>query len=211
MILIGQYDSPFVRRTAVAMSIYGMTFEHRPWSVFKDAAEFAPFNPLVRVPTLVLDSGESVIESAYILDYLDELAGREKALIPRDGETRRQALKVCALATGLGDKAVSLVYERLLHKEKSDVWVSRCQTQIGAVLDALETAYVARAAQPWFGENIGHADIAAACALRFTREAHPALFAEGRWPALLALAEHCEALPPFLAFQQVFSPPPESA
>ncbi|MBN9058568.1 MAG: glutathione S-transferase N-terminal domain-containing protein, partial [Rhizobiales bacterium] len=53
MILIGQYDSPFVRRVAIAMHLYAIPFEHRPWSVFGDAKKIAPYNPLTRVPTLV--------------------------------------------------------------------------------------------------------------------------------------------------------------
>ena len=47
VILIGQYDSPFVRRVAIAMRLYGMAFEHRPWSVFGDAEKLAEVNPLV--------------------------------------------------------------------------------------------------------------------------------------------------------------------
>ena len=112
MILIGQYDSPFVRRVAVALRLYGVAYEHRPWSTFGDADRIAAFNPLRRVPTLVLDDGDVLIESTAILDWLDEAAGPERALIPANGQERRQALKVCALATGLGDKAVALVYER---------------------------------------------------------------------------------------------------
>ncbi|WP_204273919.1 glutathione S-transferase family protein, partial [Stenotrophomonas maltophilia] len=75
------------------------------------------YNPLRRVPTLVLDDGETLIESAAILDYLDERAGAEKAMLAANGELRRKALKVIALATGLADKAVSLLYERVLRKE----------------------------------------------------------------------------------------------
>lgn len=75
MILIGQYDSPFVRRVAIAMHLYGVDYEHRPWSTFGDAAKIAPFNPLIRVPTLVLDDGESLVESGAILDHLDQVAG----------------------------------------------------------------------------------------------------------------------------------------
>ena len=71
MILIGQFDSPFVRRVAIAMRLYGIAFEHKPWSTFGDADKIAPYNPLRRVPTLVLDDGEALIESAMILDYLD--------------------------------------------------------------------------------------------------------------------------------------------
>src|SRR5689334_1749737 len=122
MILIGQYDSPFVRRVAIAMRLYGVTFEHRPWSTFGDGDKLAPFNPLRRVPTLVLDSGEVLIESFVILDHLDELVGPAKAMIAANGEARRKALKVAALATGLADKAVSMFYERALHRETSDVW-----------------------------------------------------------------------------------------
>src|SRR5438477_707985 len=85
MILIGQYDSPFVRRVAIALRLYGLAFEHRPWSTFGDADKIAPYNPLRRVPTLVLDDGEALIESTIILDYLDELVGEAKAMLPRGG------------------------------------------------------------------------------------------------------------------------------
>jgi glutathione S-transferase len=207
MILIGQYDSPFVRRVAIALRLYGLAFEHRPWSTFGDADQIAPYNPLRRVPTLLLDGGEILIESTAILDYLDELVGPSKAMIAENGPRRRETLKVCALATGLGDKAVSLVYERLLHREKSQTWVERCETQIAGVLDALEADRAGRSSAFWFGETIGHADIAVACVIRFTREAHPGVFDAKRWPALAAYAAQCEALPPFLQIAQPFSAP----
>ena len=73
-------------------------------------------NPLRRVPTLVTDDGEALIESAAILDWVDEQAGREKALIATSGIPRRTTLRICALASGLADKAVSLVYERVVHE-----------------------------------------------------------------------------------------------
>jgi glutathione S-transferase len=207
MILIGQFDSPFVRRVAIALELYGLPYEHRPWSTFGDAGRIASYNPLTRVPTLVLDDGESLIESAAILDYLDELAGPARALIAAAGPERRQALKTCALATGLSDKSVSLFYERALHKETSDLWVRRCEAQIGAVLDVLDSDRSRRATPYWFGDSIGHADIAVACALRYLSEAHPAL-AVG--PTRRALADHstrCEALAVFKSIAQPFLPP----
>jgi glutathione S-transferase len=207
VILIGQYDSPFVRRVAIAMRLYGLAYEHRPWSTFADAEKLAAYNPLRRVPTLVLDDGEVLIESFVILDYLDELAGPPKALIARSGEARRKALKVCALATGLADKAVSLFYERLLHKEASEVWVARCRAQVSGVLDVLDKDRAAHKTPYWFGDAINHADIAVACALRFVREAHPGVFDEARYPALIAHANACEALPPFKEIVQVLIPP----
>jgi glutathione S-transferase len=208
MILIGQYDSPFVRRVAVALRMYGMAYEHRPWSVFGDADEIAAFNPLRRVPTLVADDGGSLVESGAILDWLDEQAGRDRALIAASGPARRAALKVCALASGLADKAVSLVYERVIHDRATPLWIERCRTQIGGVLDVLE-ADRARQAAWWFGARSGHADIIVGCVLRFVREAHPEVFDTVRWPALAAHADACEALPDFQAVVQPFqvSPP----
>jgi len=165
MILIGQYDSPFVRRVAIAMRLYGLAFEHQAWSTFGEGDKIAPFNPLRRVPTLVLDDGEALIESTAILDHLDEFVGAGKAMIARAGPPRRRCLKICALATGLGDKAVSLVYERVLRKDQpSKIWVERCEMQIDDVLEVLETERASIASPYWFGEEISHADIAvAAC------------------------------------------------
>ncbi len=207
MILIGQYDSPFVRRVGIALHLYGMVFEHRPWSTFSDADRIAPFNPLRRVPTLVLDDGEALIESAAILDHLDEMAGPAAALMPDRGPGRRWALKVCALATGLADKAVSLFYERALHDQISPRWSVRCELQIGAVLAALEADRARRASAFWFGEALGHADIAVACALRFLGEAHPKLLRREACPRLGAHAEQCEAMDVFRTVAQPFAAP----
>ena len=206
VILIGQYDSPFVRRVAIALRLYRLDYEHRPWSTFGDADRIAVLNPLRRVPTLVLDDGEVLIESGAILDHLDELAGPSKALIAESGPARRHALKVCALATGLADKAVSLFYERVLHPQSSQVWIDRCMAQISDVLVVLETDKERRMSEWWFGESMGHADVAVACVLRHLREAHPALWQEERWPALAEHAARCEALKVFQEIVQPFIP-----
>jgi glutathione S-transferase len=202
MILIGQYDSPFVRRVGVALTLYGMRFEHRSWSVWADAEALAQINPLRRVPTLVLDDGEVLIDSGAILDALDEMVGSERAMLPGSGPERRRALRISALATGLADKAVILFYEGLLHEAPSPVWTQRCEAQIVDVLAALEAERAAAGADAWLGKAIGHADIAVACAIGFLREAHPRLFDAARWPALAAHAARCEALPAFQAIRQ---------
>ena len=110
-----------------------------------------------------------------------------------------------------GDRArrqgVSLLYERVLRKQQSKIWVERCQPQIGSVLDLLEQERAAVKAPFWFGTRIGHADIAVACALRFTSEAHPPLFDRARYPALAAHAAACEALAPFREIVQPLAPP----
>ena len=207
MILIGQYDSPFVRRVGIALTLYDLAFEHRPWSGFGDATRIQRYNPLIRVPTLVLDDGEVLIESHSILDHLDSLVPAERAMFPRVEPARRRALKIAALATGLGDKAVSLFYEKRLHREVSEIWVDRCRSQIAAALATLEADRAARTSAYWFDARIGHADIAVAAVLRFIAEAHPGLISMVAYPALRAHAAQLEALPVFQKIQQPFIPP----
>lgn len=207
MILIGQYDSPFVRRVGIALTLYGLPFEQQPWSIFADADRIRPFNPLTRVPTLVLDDGEALIDSHLILDYLDSLAPPERRLFPAAEPARHRALKVAALATGMADKGVSLFYEKAMHADVSDAWADRCRTQILATLAVLEADRADRRGGYWFGPSIGHADIAVAVALRFLADVHPDLVAQASIPALKAHAARLESLPVFQRISQPFVPP----
>jgi glutathione S-transferase len=197
MELIGQFDSPFVRRVAIALNRYEIPFDHRPWSVWAQADLLAQRNPLRRVPVLVLDDGETLIESAAILDAIDEWAPPTRRLVAPAGPTRRAVLRGCALAMGLADKAVSLFYERLLRKEKANqIWMDRCSAQIRDTLDVLEVERARAPVDAWFGV-FTHADVALGCALRFTDETHRGLLAERSRPALAAHAARCEATPLF--------------
>ncbi|PLP58134.1 glutathione S-transferase [Mesorhizobium loti] len=207
MILIGQYDSPFARRVGITLVLYGIPFQHRPWSTFGDADKIRPYNPLTRVPTLVLDDGEVLIDSHLILDYLDSLVPADQAMFPRTEPSRHRALKVAALATGMADKAVSLFYEQRLHTEMSGMWADRCRVQIVGVLDVLEKDRAAQTGEFWFGDRIGHADIAVATALRFLNDAHPGLVDMAGFPALAWHAAKLEVLPVFKTIAQEFVAP----
>ncbi len=204
MILIGQYDSCYVRRVAIALTLYGLPFEHRPLSAFGDADAVKACNPLGRVPVLILDDGETLADSHMILDHLDGLVPEQKALIPRSGEVRRRALKVMALATGMADRMVSLYYEKHYHAGPSEALMNRLTGQIMATLAALEIDRASRPGVWWFGESFGHADIAVTVALRHMNEAHPGLVDMERFPALAAHAARMEAMPLFQAISQPF-------
>jgi glutathione S-transferase len=203
MQLIGHYDSPFVRRVAVAMQLLGVAYEQLAWSVFADADKIARYNPLRRVPVLVLDDGESIIESYAIIDHLEATAGA--TLWPQAGAERRKAVRITCVATGAADKAVSLVYEIRLRENPLLMWVERCTAQVEDALHELETARAAEGSLFWFGHQPGHADIAVGCMWRFLTEAHANKFDFGRWPALQRHSEACEALPAFQhAYTQFF-------
>lgn len=202
MILIGQYDSPFVRRVAIALRIYAMPFTHWPLSVFADATAVRALNPLMRVPVLVLEDGLALADSHMMLDHLD---GRtDRPLFPRAGLARTHALRRAALACGAAEKAVALFYETRLHDVASDVWESRCRLQVTSVLAALEAE--ADETLPDLNRP-GHDAIALACALRFIHEAHPGLIDLAALPRLTAQARALEETPVFREISQPFAAP----
>lgn len=209
MILIGQYDSSYVRRVGIALTLYGIAFEHRPWSTFGDADKIAAYNPLIRVPTLVLEDGDVLVESHVILDYVDGLVPSARRMYPQAEPERHRAMKIAALGTGLADKAVSLFYEKVLHKDGvSPLWTERCTRQIAATLALLEAGRAAVRTPYWFGEAIGHADIAVVAALRHFSDSHPELAPMvAQHPALDAYFQRLEALPVFREISQPFIPP----
>lgn len=196
MILVGQYDSPYTRRVAIALHVLGIPFERDTRSVFSDADAMRAINPLGRIPSLVLDGGEVLIDSAAILDYLDERVGPERALLPARGAERRRALQIIALATGTLDKAGAIVYERSLRPPDKQLasWLDRCSVQVESGLDALE----ALTGTSWYvGDRISHADIAVACTLAYFPLRGLPQLTPARHPALTRKAAACEALDAF--------------
>jgi glutathione S-transferase len=196
MILVGQYDSPFVRRVAITLHHYGMPFTRNPISAFTDAKEMGRINPLVRIPSLILDSGETLVDSGAIIDHLDELAV-EEALTPRTGPERRQVLQVAAVACGVIEKAgLGIVYERHFHRPEtvSQEWIARCKTQVAGALSWLER----KLDGDWFFGRMTQADVTAATMIGYLHLRLDEVLTPP-FPKLEALAARCEALPAFIA------------
>lgn len=200
MILVGQYDSPFVRRVGISLRVLGFDYEHDRRSVFGDFDSMRKTNPLGRIPSLVLDAengkeGEVLVDSAAILDWLDETVGPGRSLIPAAGAERRRALRLIALASGAIDKAGASAYERLIRpaEYRWPDWIGRCRTQA-------EGAIAALAAEAWPQDApLDQAQITTVCMLRYVQMTDPELLPKGRYPALDALARRCETRPEFQA------------
>jgi glutathione S-transferase len=199
MILIGMFDSPFVRRVAVSMNLLQVPFEHRNWSVGKDFELIRQFNPLGRVPALVQTDGDTLIESAAILDFLDENAPDGCALLPQSGEARREALRIMAIAVGGAEKAVAQLYETAFRppEKRYRPWVERCHTQMHAALGELDRLCQVRGGEWLIGNRITQADVTATCVYTFLSEALDINRDAVMYPALSAVAARCEALPEF--------------
>jgi glutathione S-transferase len=179
----------------VSLRTLGFACEHDTRSVFGDFDAMRKVNPLGRIPSLVLDGGEVLIDSAAILDWLDQEVGAGRALLPAAGPARRRALRLIALATGAIDKIGAATYERVIRPSalRWPEWVERCRTQgLGAI--------AALAAEPWPArEKLDQTQITTACMIRYVRMADPEALLPGRHPSLDALSARCEALPAFEA------------
>lgn len=212
MLLIGMFDSPYVRRVAISMNLLGLSFEHRNWSVGADFEKIRAYNPVGRVPALVLDNGEVLVESAAILDFVDETAGPDRALLPSRGKDRRHALQLMSIACSGVDKVVAQLYEVAFRppERRHPQWVARCRAQSDATLQYLEERAAQSAPQQWWvGAQMSQADITVACVCTFIFESLG--IDRAQFPQLASRVRRLEALPVFQKYHQpFFSPDPAS-
>lgn len=198
MKLVGLFDSPYVRRVAVSLRLQGVEFEHVALSVFRDINEMRTYSPLIKVPMLITDDGYKLIDSSFILDYLDGSVAPEKRLTPASGPERMKAHQHCAVALIAMEKAVQYYYETGLRPTEHTyhAWAERVLAQMHDAFGILEAMPPSPVLD---GAAITQAEVSTAVALAFARFVHPAKFPSGRYPRLERLSAYCEALPEFIA------------
>jgi glutathione S-transferase len=115
-------------------------FEQRALSGFDNRAEVRTSNPLGRIPALILDDGETLIDSNAIIDHLDEVYGKDQPLTPRGGADRRAVLKVAAMMMGACEKCLHAAYERNRRPPEKlyQPWIDDCMAQVKSALVALD-------------------------------------------------------------------------
>ena len=206
--LVGMFDSPYVRRVAVSLEQLGVPFQNLPWSVGRDQEKLRTLNPLGRVPVLVLPSGEVLLESSIILDYLDEQAGPERRLLPAAGAPRRLVQDWLALITGTLDKGIQIAYERIFKpaEKQHEPWLQRCREQTRGGLVELDRRCAERGDAQWLcGDAISQADVSLACFVTYLRDSVEVDL--GGSPALRDRVARLEELPVFAKYYLPFSPP----
>lgn len=197
MILVGRYQSPFVRRVGIVLKTLGMAFETKGLTTSSDTAEITKFNPVGRVPSLQLDDGEVVIDSQAIIDHLLEVGDAKHRLLAASGKDRRAVLRLTSIALGAMEKAVASAYERTRRpKEKVfQDWVDRVDGQCATALKALDAA--AAKGQWLHGDHMTLADISGVVAYDFAGRAVRYLLKDNAYPALAGLSARCNELPAF--------------
>lgn len=203
MRLIGSFVSPYVRRVAVSLNALGIPFKSETPSVFRDPEVVRRYNPLVRIPALILDDGEELVDSYAILDAIDETIDPDRRLTPASGGDRRHVMKITAIAVGSMDKAVSAYYEGVHHpKEKiHQPWIDRNEMQLLGGLDYLNNFAEAAGDTGWLAGslNFSQADISSAVVYSFAKLVRPKLGIEQKVPYLARFAGRCEAMDIFTA------------
>jgi glutathione S-transferase len=74
-------------------------------------------NPLKKLPALILDDGQVIVDSYVIAEYLDELAGGGK-LIPASGPARWRVKSDHAMLQGMLDSMLLCRYEKMLRPKE---------------------------------------------------------------------------------------------
>jgi glutathione S-transferase len=137
MKLVGVYLSPYVRRVAAAMISRGLPYEHVPVNGYHEFEVASRYNPVAKVPSLVLDDGEILIESSAILDYLNELVP-SAPLIPAGSRARRATLKLAAIGHGICEQSARLSAVRRGSQTAPESDTKRWRAQVLGGLGALD-------------------------------------------------------------------------
>jgi len=179
MKLLAAGPSPYVRKARITAMVKGL--DAKLEVVARDDPQLDALrarNPLGKIPVLLREGGEAIFDSHVICEYLDSLAP-EPVLFPASGDARWRTLTLAALADGILDAALLLVYEGRYREQGMRVqgWIDMQQAKIDAALDVLESAPPLWSGHP----DYGHITVAAALGyLDFRRDGawragHPAM------------------------------------
>ena len=203
MKLVGNYMSPFVRRVAISLNALDIPFELTHVIVSNEPERVRTYNPVVRIPALVLDDGEVLVDSNAILDEIDRMVGPDRALVPASAAERRKVMKIVVIALGTMERAMWAMYERRFRPEEKvhQPWIDRNDDRVSGGLRFIDEAASQTGADGWLagGARLSQADITSAVAYTFANVSRPHLNLAEQVPNLARFAARCEALPMFRA------------
>ena len=191
MKLIGALTSPYVRKARIVMAEKKLDYQFVLEDVWA-ADDILKFNPLGKVPCLVLEGGEAIFDSRVIVEYLDTRSPVSR-LIPEAGRERTEVRTWEALADGIVDAGILTRMERTwVHRsdeQRSPAWIDRQMTKLTAALAAMSQGLGEKA---WCsGNHFSLADISVGCALGWLEFRFPEINWREDYPNL---ARHMDKL-----------------
>ena len=190
MKLIGSASSPYVRKVRVVMAEKKLEYDFVLENVWTAETLIGEFNPLGKVPCLVMEGSEALQDSRVIVEYLDTLSPVGK-LSPSVGRERAEVKTWEALADGLLDASLLARLEATWagrsDAERSQAWIDR---QLGKVHAALRAMSQGLADKSYcVGIHLSLADIAVGCALGYLDFRFPQIDWRSLYPNLTKLHE----------------------
>lgn len=195
--LISATPSPFSRKVRIALAEKGLPVElmtEVPW----DGTTSTPqYNPLEKLPVLILEDGASVYDSSHILEFL-ELKYPEPPLLPRAADGILAAKRLDVLCNGVCDALVLLFFERMRGEAKqSPQWMARQRRKIDG--GVREIARLIGTRDYAVGDRFGLGDIAAATAVGYVSLRDPEMPWRAQYPDLAAFSDRMERRSSFKA------------
>ncbi len=168
MKLIGSITSPYVRKVRIVLAEKRLDCQFVTEDVWAATTQITAFNPLGKVPCLVMEGAEAMFDSRVIAEYLDTLSPVGK-LIPAPGRERAEVKTWEALADGLLDAAILARLEATWpgrsDSERSQAWIDR---QLGKISAALTAMARGLGEKPFCsGVHFSLSDVAVGCALGY--------------------------------------------
>lgn len=192
--LISATPSPYARKVRIALAEKGLPFElltEVPW----DSTTSTPrFNPLEKLPILILPDGSSVYDSSYILQYL-ELKYPRVPLLPDDIDGKLAARKLEVLCDGVCDAVVLSLFEKMRSDGGSPEWLARQLRKINGGVAEMAKIMGSR---PWaVGERFSLGDIAVGTAVGYLSVRFPQMSWRTLYPNLATFSDRIEQRPSF--------------
>ena len=195
MRLVGPWLSGFTRRVGITLKLLDIPFEHLPFHAYLQKEEVRRYNPMGKVPALVLDDGEIVFDSGSIIDHLYEMVGSERALLSPSGAARRQALRLSAIGDAVYNKLTGVLLESMrppslrVH-EISDEFMEQALTGLGLIEQ--------EAGEGWLVANrLGHADVMTVVSYQTAQFVMPEKVTASDLPKLDALTQRAMRIDAF--------------
>ena len=185
MKLYASQTSPYARKVRVVMAEKKIDYQMVEIDVWSPDTAIGQFNPLGKVPCLVMEDGGAVFDSRVIVEYLDTLTPVSR-MIPQGSRERLEVRTWEALADGLLDAALLVRLEQTQREpaERSERWVRR---QLGKIDGALLAMANGLADRNWCANNhYSLADVAVGCALSYLDFRFPEINWRERHPNLAA-------------------------
>ena len=196
MKLIGSLTSPYVRKVRIVANEKHIELDFVvdvPWN---PDTKVGDFNPLGKIPVLVLDDGATLFDSRVIVEYLDSVTPVSR-LIPEANRQRIAVKRWEALADGITDAAALIFIERAQRapEHQSAAWILRQEQSVFRGLEAMSEEL---GEKKWCtGDLMNLADVATGCALGYLDFRFPDIKWREAHPNLAKLADRLNELEPF--------------